>query len=175
MCDSRTTQLFVPSAGTFLRSVAIAHSLLRIKHLCRASQANSFLDSLDQQDPEGTDHHRGFLQDTTGSISPVLEVADSPDENSSEEHIEVIKNEPIETVASDMNCSGDNFHRLFRPNFGDITQLAVTSYQVRRPLLSSIINGSTSTNILEHQHPTLKNPHANVASARTKLPDFTMG
>ncbi|CAG5096146.1 Oidioi.mRNA.OKI2018_I69.XSR.g14490.t1.cds [Oikopleura dioica] len=93
------------------------------------STDSSNKDSLDQQDPEGTDHHRGFLQDTTGSISPVLEVADSPDENSSEEHIEVIKNEPIETVASDMNCSGDNFHRLFRPNFGDITQLAVTSFQ----------------------------------------------
>ena len=102
----------------------------------RHKRKHHFLDSEDAENsastPENT--HR-FLTDA--SISPVLEVEanDEVDSNSADnnDNIEVIKNEPIEPIAGSgdnlMNCSGDNFHRLFRPHFTDISQLAVaTSY-----------------------------------------------
>jgi hypothetical protein len=141
-----THSLVVPSAGTsntqLERAVASsvsAQSLLAVVAF-QASQ-NVFLDSEDAENsastPENT--HR-FLTDP--SISPVLEVAnDEVDSADNNDNIEVIKNEPIEPIAAGdnlMNCSGDNFHRLFRPHFTDISQLALaTSFnQVRfRPFL----------------------------------------
>ena len=132
-----THSLVVPSAGTSNTQLelavasSVAQSLLLVVEF-QASQNVVFLDSEDAENsastPENT--HR-FLTDP--SISPVLEVAnDEVDSADNNDNIEVIKNEPIEPIAAGdnlMNCSGDNFHRLFRPHFTDISQLAVaTSY-----------------------------------------------
>lgn len=117
------------SCGQFSRSVLLSSFSLQ-HHRFRSKPKRPFSDSEDVENsastPENT--HR-FLTDT--SISPVLEVAnDEVDSADSNDNIEVIKNEPIEPiVAADnlMNCSGDNFHRLFRPHFTEISQLAAAA------------------------------------------------
>ena len=110
----------------------LSRAVLASRRRIPSKPKRRFLDSEDAENsastPENT--HR-FLTDP--SISPVLEVAnDEVDSADNNDNIEVIKNEPIEPIAAGdnlMNCSGDNFHRLFRPHFTDISQLAVaTSY-----------------------------------------------